>query len=119
MQELNGLPTPFRRDRKQDFASGQGERLLRAKVIQLLMTEPGELAWRTEFGVGLKRLRHHSNDLVLAELARVRIRDAFQQWLPSVRLISLNVARVDARLFIRLCVRDEPTGIEASAEVNR
>ena len=39
MNELHGLLTPFRRDRKRDFASGSGAELLRSKVLQALMTE--------------------------------------------------------------------------------
>ena len=34
--ELHGLLTPFRRDRKRDFASGRGPELLRSKVLQAL-----------------------------------------------------------------------------------
>jgi hypothetical protein len=46
-----GLLTPFRRDKKRDFASGAGEDLLASKVLQALLTEgatpqsSGELPW--------------------------------------------------------------------------
>ena len=123
MNELNGLLTPFRRDRKRDFASGSGAELLRTKVLQALMTEgatarsSGELPWRTSFGAGLHLLRHQRNDEVLAELARVYVRDALARWVPSARLVSLEVTREDATLVLRLRVRDKATGAEARAEV--
>ena len=123
MNELNGLLTPFRRDRKRDFASGSGAELLRTKVLQALMTggatarSSGELPWRTSFGAGLHLLRHQRNDEVLAELARVYVRDALARWVPSARLVSLEVTREDATLVLRLRVRDKATGAEARAEV--
>ena len=123
MNELNGLLTPFRRDRKRDFASGSGAELLRTKVLQALMTggatarSSGELPWRTSFGAGLHQLRHQRNDEVLAELARVYVRDALARWVPSARLVSLEVTREDATLVLRLRVRDKATGAEARAEV--
>jgi len=123
MNERNGLLTPFRRDRKRDFASGSGAELLRTKVLQALMTEgatprsSGELPWRTSFGAGLHLLRHQRNDEVLAELARVYVRDALARWVPSARLVSLEVTREDATLVLRLRVRDKATGAEARAEV--
>ena len=64
MFDLRGLIAPFRRDKKRDFASGSGPDLLRAKVLQALLTEgagprsSGELPWRTSFGAGLHLLRH-------------------------------------------------------------
>ena len=114
---------PFRRDRKRDFASGSGEDLLRSKVIQALMTEgatprsSGELPWRTSFGSGIHLLRHRRNDAVLSELARVSIRDALARWVPSARLVSLEVVQEDAALTIKLRVREQGTGLEAAVEV--
>jgi phage gp46-like protein len=123
MNEHQGLLTPFRRDRKRDFASGSGAELLRSKVLQALMTEgatprsSGELPWRTSFGAGLHLLRHQRNDEVLAELARVYVRDALARWVPSARLVALQVTRDGASLVLRLRVRDKATGAEAAAEV--
>ena len=120
---LNGLLTPFRRDRKHDFASGSGEKLLRSKVIQALMTEgatplsSGELPWRTNFGSALALLRHQRNDAVLKELARVCGRDALAMWVPSVRLVALEVVQEEATSTIKLRVREQKRGIEATVEV--
>ncbi len=123
MFNLNGLLIPFRRDRKRDFASGSGEELLRSKVIQALMTEgatprsSGELPWRTSFGSGLGLLRHQRNEAVLKELARVYVRETLARWVPSARMISLEVVQEDATLTIKLRVREQETGAEAAVEV--
>ena len=125
MFELHGLLTPFRRDKKRDFASGSGPELLRAKVLQALMTEgagpraSGELPWRTSFGAGLHLLRHQRNDEVLSALARVSVRDAIARWVPSAQLVALQVSRDDASLVLRLRVRERQTGVEVSVETTR
>jgi uncharacterized protein len=103
-----GLLTPFRRDRKRDFASGEGDELLASKVEQVLATEGstlrsmGELPWRTAFGTPLEQLRHQRNDEVLVELARVHVRDAIVRWVPEARVVSLQAQRDGTTLKLRL-----------------
>jgi hypothetical protein len=107
------LLVPFRRDRKSDFASGSGADLLRSKVLQAIMTRgttprsSGELPWRTAFGAGLDLLRHQRNDHVLAELARIYIRDTLSKWVPEVELIGVTPVRNDA--IINIQVRFRPS----------
>jgi len=99
--EPHGLLTPFRRDRKQDLAHGGGDDLVDAHVQQVLGTEPGELLWRTAFGTPLERLRHQRNDLVLAELGRVHVRDALRRWL-SDGGATVSVSRDGTQLRVRV-----------------
>ncbi|MGE0324085.1 MAG: hypothetical protein AB7K71_36015 [Polyangiaceae bacterium] len=100
------LLTPFRRDKKSDFASGTGEDLLASKVRQTLLTEgatqrsSGELPWRTNFGSALTLLRHQRNDVALKELARVYVRDALRRWLGGTRVHNVAVRPHDAALQI-------------------
>jgi hypothetical protein len=106
-----GLLAPFRRDRKRDFASDDGDALLASKVLQVLATEgatprsSGELPWRTAFGTPLHILRHQRNDAALAELARVYIRDALRRWLPEATVLSVDVHRNDPELALRVRYR--------------
>ena len=94
-----GLIRPFQRDRRSDFASAGGERVIRSAVGQVLGTmggsdfTQGELPWRTEFGSLLHLLRHQKNDGVLQELARVYVVDALKRWEPRVQVTSVHVAR--------------------------
>jgi len=118
-----GLVTPFRRDGKRDFASGSGLDLLASKVEQVLGTEGatartrGELPWRTAFGAGVHLLRHERNDVVLGELARVRVRDALRRWVPSAEVTRLEVERDGNQLVLRLGVAERAGGPERAVEV--
>jgi hypothetical protein len=109
------LLIPFRRDKKRDFATGDGEALLASKVRQVLLTEgataqsSGELPWRTSLGAGLALLRHRRNDAALKELARVHIRDALKRWLPGVELVGVQVSGEGESLTLRVQVRDRTT----------
>ncbi|RJS13755.1 hypothetical protein DRW03_35905 [Corallococcus sp. H22C18031201] len=111
----HNLLVPFQRDRKRDFAAGTGAELLASKVRQVLLTEgatphsTGELPWRTSFGASLSRLRNQRNDTVLAELARVYIRDALARWLPGVQLVEVRVEQDSALATLRVRVREGDT----------
>lgn len=111
MTSTRGLITPFRRDRKRDFASDDGDALLASKVVEVLATEgatarsSGELPWRTAFGTPLQLLRHQKNDVALGELARVYIRDAFRRWLPEATLVHVSAARSGPMLVLTIRFR--------------
>ncbi|MCP3104253.1 GPW/gp25 family protein [Myxococcus sp. K15C18031901] len=122
---LQNLLVPFGRDKKRDFASGTGAELLASKVRQVLLTEgttphsTGELPWRTSFGAGLSRLRHQRNDTVLAELARVYVRDALARWLPGVQLVQIRVEQDAAILTLRVRVREGDTAADFDVPLQR
>jgi phage baseplate assembly protein W len=112
-----GLLAPLRRAAR-DFEASSGADLLSSKTKQLLLTEPGELPWRTSFGAGLGRLRHQNNDAVLRELARVSVRDALARWMRSVRATRLETTSTEGVLGIVLAVEEiqagEGTTVEAT-----
>lgn len=83
-----GILFPFERTLLGDFANGDGAELAVSKVIQVLGTQPGELDWNPSFGCNLRGLRHKNNTLMLEAMAEVKIRDAFELWLPSLVLTS-------------------------------
>jgi uncharacterized protein len=118
--DLRSLLIPFRRDQKNDFASGTGADLLKSKIEQALMTEgqtprsSGELPWRVTLGSGLHLLRHQRNDDVLQELARVYVRDALKRWVPEVEVVVVDAVRDSAAL--RLSVRFRETQRAGSIE---
>ena len=112
MRAPSNLLTPFRRDKKRDFAVGSGEALLASKARQALLTEgamprsSGELPWRTNFGAGLALLRHQRNDAVLGELAQVYVRDALARWVPGAQLLGVELQQVGPSLSLRVRVRE-------------
>lgn len=105
---MAGILAPLRRDQARDFASADNDspEMVRAKVLQLLGTKEGELAWRTNFGVRLDDLRHQSNTIVIEELAKYRIREGFARWFRGerFRIRSLKSRREGTTLFLELVV---------------
>jgi hypothetical protein len=83
-------------------------------VIQVLATEgatplsSGELPWRTDFGSALHLLRHQRNDDLLAELARVYVRDALKRWVPEAELVETKVSPNKNKLEITVRYRMAP-----------
>jgi uncharacterized protein len=122
IRSRTNLLIPFRRDKKRDFAAGDGEALLASKVRQALLTEAatarssGELPWRTNFGAGLALLRHQRNDAALQELARVYIRTALARWVPGAELVSLEVTQDSAS--VTMLVRVSERGLAAAVDVS-
>jgi uncharacterized protein len=119
----SSLLTPFRRDKKTDFASGSGDELLKSKVIQVLMLEAdtpessGELPWRTSQGSAIHLARHHRNDAIIAELVRVYARDALKKWLPDVTVTRLDVQQEQAAILLKVRYRG-PNQHESSVEAS-
>lgn len=107
-----GLLRPFRRDRKQDFASAGGIDLIRSCVGQIIGTmcateggeQQGELPWRPEFGSLLHFLRHKKG-VMLQELARVYIVDALARWEPRVILTATQVSMDSVRRVLTIRIR--------------
>ncbi len=97
-----GIIAPLRRDRKRDFASGNGDPLLYSKVVQVLCTEEGELPFRTAFGSRIHLLRHQRNDDILSELGRVYVRDALRRWVPEAEVSSVTAVRDGETLTLRI-----------------
>jgi len=111
-----GLTAPLRRG-PLDFMVGSGAELFSSKLRHVLLTEPGELSWRTTFGAGLSRLRHQNNDAVLGEIARASIRRALAAWLPSAELGAVETSSQDGALVVAVSANERTTRTEVSTEV--
>jgi len=97
----SGLTRPFRRDRKLDFASANGVRLVASCAGQVLGTRSaagrfqGELPWRDEFGSSLYMVRHRANDDTTRELARIGVVEALTRWEPRVQVTNVEIIAED------------------------
>jgi len=84
-----GIIRPFQRDKKNDYASAGGRRLVASCVGQVIGTDAqsevsrGELPWRTDFGSWVHLLRHRKGPATV-ELLRAYIQDAVKRWEPRV-----------------------------------
>ncbi len=115
-QQPQNLLIPFRRDKKRDFAVGNGEALLTEGATA---RSSGELPWRTNFGAGLALLRHQRNDGALKELARVYVRYALKRWVPGAQLVSLRVEQDGPALTLRVRVRERDVAAAVDVSFER
>ena len=109
-----GVMRPFRRDKKGDFANGDGPELVKAAVMQILGTKAtsqfaaGEVPWRGGFGSLLHLLLHAQNNPALFELANHYVVQALSRWEPRIRVTQVSIessATEENKVFID-CVYD-------------
>lgn len=83
-QKKVNLLLPFRRDQKQDFATGSGWEAKRAALRLLLGTRYGELPYLPTYGSKLHFLKHRSQTLALNEIALFYCQEALSLWMPEI-----------------------------------
>ena len=66
---------------------------MRGRIVQLLLTAPGERVQHPDFGCGLRNLLFDPNNEILAATTEFTISTALQRWLGDV----IAVERVDVR----------------------
>lgn len=94
-----GIIRPLQRDLKNDFATGSGAELFKARIGQILGTKArtpnaaGEVPWRTDFGSWLHLLRHLNKSEAFDHLAHAYVIRALQRWEPSVVVKNTKVDR--------------------------
>jgi Bacteriophage baseplate protein W len=71
---------PFRIDPQGRVASQSGNDNIRAKIMQILLTSPGERVMLPEFGCGLLSLVFDPNNQILAAVTEFTIRKALEAW---------------------------------------
>jgi phage baseplate assembly protein W len=99
--ERTGFGFPFRTTELGQVASQAGDANIRAKIIQVLLTSPGERVQLPEFGCGLKDLVFDPNNEILAATTEYTISRALQRWLGDDVLVEdVTATQVDERLQI-------------------
>jgi len=86
-----GILTPFRRDRKNDFANGSGAALLKSRVEQLFGMELGEFRPRPSLGTRFY-LAKHRHLASVGELLRVWGADALRRHEPNLEVLSTEAS---------------------------
>lgn len=119
-----GLLLPFQRDLKDDFANGSGDALFKSHVLLVLGIDAeseiadGELEWRTDFGSRFYLLRQQRNTIALQALAEFYAQEAFDAWLPELKLRSVLATRVeqDGRdVGVQIHIGFDPPGIASTS----
>ena len=101
--ETTGLGFPFTINNVGRVATLSGNGNLHARIIQVLMTAPGERVNLPEFGCGLRELVFDPNNEILAAATEFTVNKALQQWLGDEILVqSVDISHTDEQLQIEV-----------------
>ena len=73
------------------FAQKSGVDQIKADMLQLLLTTPGERVMLPEFGTPLRKLFFEPNDTILEDEARRMIATSLRNWEPRVEVTAVQV----------------------------
>lgn len=97
-----GIPYPVRKTAKGFFYTESGINQIKADILQLLLTNPGERVMNPFFGTPLKRLIFNPNDITLQTEARNMILQAIQRWEPRIAIQEIEVTNSIDRTSLNL-----------------
>ena len=91
MEKFIGLQYPLVKTAKGSLAKKNGVDQIKADLLQLLLTNPGERVMLPEFGTPLRKLIFEPNDFVIENQAKALIAASIQQWEPRVAINAIEV----------------------------
>ena len=101
--DTTALGFPFRLNEVGRVADLTGDENLRAKIVQVILTAPGERVNLPTFGCGLHDLVFDPNNEILAAVTEFSITKALQQWLSDDIIVnSVDVNNVEGELQIEV-----------------
>lgn len=86
-----GAPYPIVKTPRGLLAQSNGVDQIKADLLQLLLTSPGERVMTPLFGTPLKKLFFEQNDSILEAQAREMIVDAISNWEPRIIVDNIRV----------------------------
>jgi phage baseplate assembly protein W len=90
---IKGFPFPLNRnDPRGFFFRAINHEVIKADLIQLILTEPGERLMMPSYGTGLRKLIFEAVDPITLEQANSIISEAIRRWEPRI-----VVKRIDVR----------------------
>jgi uncharacterized protein len=99
--DRTSLAFPFRIDNIGRVATASGDDNIRTKILEVVLTAPGERVGQPTFGCGLRDLVFDPNNDILAATTEFAINKALQQWMPDDIVVqSVDVASQDSELQI-------------------
>jgi hypothetical protein len=79
--DLTSMAFPFGIDGLGRVASATGDANIRAKILEVVLTAPGERVGMPEFGCGLRDLVFDPNNDILAATTEFAITKALEKWM--------------------------------------
>ena len=96
--DTTGLAFPFHIDDRGQIAATSGDENIRSKILQVLLTAPGERVNLPDFGCGLRDLLFDPNNEILAAACEFTITKALERWLGDEILVErVDVTNDDER----------------------
>lgn len=87
-----GVPYPiFNNDAAGIFYTERGLNAIKADLLCLLLTNPGERVMLPDFGVGLRDFIFEPNDSILREQVRQRINTQITKFEPRINIQSIEI----------------------------
>jgi uncharacterized protein len=90
-----GFQFPFAPSSRGFFPPMTDTDVIKSNLIQLIKTEPGERVMLPDFGCPLKSLLFAPFDRELVNEMRERVRNSVRTYLPTVKILKLDVTQVD------------------------
>lgn len=101
--DATGPAFPFTIDNLGRVATQTGDANLRARIIQVLLTSPGERVNQPEFGCGLRELLFDPNNEILAATTEFAVSRALVRWLGDEILVEeVGITHDDNRLAVEV-----------------
>jgi phage baseplate assembly protein W len=99
--DRTSMAFPFSINGLGQVASATGDANIRAKMLEVVLTAPGERVGVPEFGCGLRDLVFDPNNEILAATTEFQITKALQQWMSDDIVVqSVDITNPDAALQI-------------------
>lgn len=90
-EKFLGLQYPLVKTSRGIMAQKSGVDQIKADLLQLLLTNPGERVMMPSFGTPLRDLMFEQNDAVLEQKARQMIFDSITKFEPRIEIIKIEV----------------------------
>jgi phage baseplate assembly protein W len=101
--DTTGPAFPFTIDNLGRVATQTGDESLRARIIQVLLTAPGERVNLPEFGCGLRELLFDPNNEILAATTEFSVNRMLVRWLGDEILVEqVGITHDDGRLEVEV-----------------
>lgn len=91
MNTVKGFSYPLVSNARGYFYTAQNVDVVKADLLQLLLTNPGERVMMPDYGTPLRRLLFEPADTILADTARNVISDSIRKWEPRIAVEDIQV----------------------------
>jgi len=98
----NGIKFPFQKGGTSFPAAATDDELIKASLLQLILTMNGERIMRPEFGTNALSFVFENNDTVLSNLLRAEIQGVVAKFEPRIQLVDMQVERRGSEIILTI-----------------